>query len=348
MSSAQLSTPHRKCGVAALVALVAAGASGGWVVAAGGGESHAVRPVQAARKAHSGGAPRIIALGTVQDGGLPQAGCECAHCVAARHDPALRRHVASLAIHLPASGRVLLIDATPDLGPQLEVVHDFRHHPAAGVDRMPVDGVLLTHAHIGHYLGLAYFGFESLNSNGLPVYASRRMAAFLAANGPWSELVRRHNVALHEITPGEPLALGEGVAVTALQVPHRNELSDTLGFVVRGPRHTLLYVPDTDSWRAWPRPLPEVLEREKIDVAVLDGTFYAAGELPDRDIKKIGHPLMTETIALLREPVKTGRLRVYFTHLNHSNPALDATGTARRALEAAGFRVLEERQALDL
>jgi pyrroloquinoline quinone biosynthesis protein B len=294
--------------------------------------------------------PRVVvtALGTAQDGGVPQAGCDCARCVAARRDPGRRRHVASLALRLPASGQTWLIDATPDLGEQLEIVHRFRPHPAGAPDRRPVDGVLLTHAHVGHYLGLAFFGFEVMNSSELPVYASARMAAFLRANGPWSLLVARRNVVLRELTPGVSLTLAPGLTVTPLAVPHRAELSDTLGFVVRGPRRTLLYVPDTDSWAAWPLPLPEVLRRERVDVALLDGTFYAAGELPDRDVRRIGHPLMTATMKLLRGAVRGGGLQVFFTHLNHSNPALDPAGPERRTLAAAGFQVLAEGQELAL
>ncbi len=293
--------------------------------------------------------PRLVAvaLGTAQDGGVPQAGCDCVRCVAARRDPGRRRRVASLALHLPGSGHTWLIDATPDLGEQLETVHRFRPHPAGGPDRHPVDGILLTHAHAGHYLGLAFFGFEIINSRDLPVYASPRMAAFLRGNGPWSLLVTRRNIVLREMAPGAAQALEPGLTVTPLAVPHRDELSDTLGFVVRGPRRTLLYVPDTDSWTAWATPLPEVVRRERVDVALLDGTFHAAGELPDRDVRRIGHPLMTSTVELLRDQVRAG-LQVFFTHLNHSNPALDPAGPERRALAAAGFRVLEEGQELDL
>src|SRR5262249_34378748 len=172
--------------------------------------------------------PLLVALGTAQDGGLPQPGCECARCAAARSDPALRRHVASLGIWLPANGRFYLVDATPDLGEQIELVHRVRGL-AAGLaaqgltDRRPVDGVLLTHAHIGHSLGLAFFGFEALDTRALPVYGSARMMAFLAANAPWDQLVRRGNIVPHALAPGEPLALGDGVTAVPLAVPHRAE-----------------------------------------------------------------------------------------------------------------------------
>jgi pyrroloquinoline quinone biosynthesis protein B len=125
-------------------------------------------------------------------------------------------------------------------------------------------------------------------------------------------------------------------------VPHRDEFSDTMAFVIRGPRSAVLYVPDTDGWATWTRPLPRFLEEEKVDVALLDATFYSPDELPDRDVSKIRHPLITQSMELLGPQVKSGRLRVLFTHLNHSNPALDPEGPARKAIEAKGFQVLED------
>ncbi len=291
--------------------------------------------------------PRLVVLGTVQDGGLPHVACSCERCARARREPAFRRHVASLALHLPASDKVYLVDAPPDLGEQLDTVARLRGRaPAGRVDRAPVDGVFLTHAHIGHYLGLAFFGFETVHTQKLPAWASARMGEFLRGNGPWSQLVRLEEIELRELRPGEPVALGEGVTVTPLQVPHRDEYSDTLGFVIRGPRRSVLYVPDTDSWRAWPRPLTEVLQG--VDVALLDGTFYSLDELPGRAVSTIGHPLITESMDLLEPLVKAGKLSVVFTHLNHSNPALQPESAARRAIAVRGFRVLAEGEEIPL
>jgi pyrroloquinoline quinone biosynthesis protein B len=174
------------------------------------------------------------------------------------------------------------------------------------------------------------------------------MAEFLKTNGPWSQLVRLGNIALREFQPGQPFDLEEGVSVKPLQVPHRDEYTDTMAFLIRGPKKTLLYVPDTDSWKAWPKPLLDVLAEEKVDVALLDATFYSPDELPDRDVSKIKHPLITQSMDLLEPLVKAGKLRVYFTHLNHSNPALDPNGAARKAIEKRGFRVLVEDDQIDL
>lgn len=298
-----------------------------------------------ARPAESS-APRVIALGTAQDGGFPHAACSCPRCRDARRHPARARQGASLALLLPRSGRAYLIDATPDVRVQLERLRVLRGRPQGRVDRAPLDGVLLTHAHVGHYLGLAFFGLEAIATRDLPLFASPRLAAFLRANGPWSQLLRLGNLAAREIEVGRPFELGDGVSATALRVPHRDEYSDTLAFLLRGPRRTLLYVPDTDAWSSWSPPLTHVLKG--VDVALLDGTFYSPDELPDRDPSRVRHPLMTTSMDLLQPLLRGGRLRVGFTHFNHTNPVLDRDGRLRRALEARGFELVDDGDAFEL
>lgn len=297
--------------------------------------------------------PFLRVLGTAQDGGLPHAGCSCTRCERALADPGFARRVSSLAIVAPRTdghSAVYLIDASPDVREQLVALRDVREaRPAAvrgRVDRAPVDGVLLTHAHIGHYLGLAFFGFEAISTTRLPVWSTPRMAAYLRANGPWSQLVSRENLLLNEIEPGASFALEGGVRVTVEPVPHRDEYADTVGFRLKGPHRTVFYVPDTDAWTAWQ---PSLLDRlAGVDLALLDGTFYSLDELPGRDLSEIPHPLITHTMELLERRVAAGELTVYFTHLNHSNPALEPESEARREIEERGFRVLEDGQEIGL
>lgn len=298
--------------------------------------------------------PFVRVLGTAQDGGFPHAACSCDRCEAARRNPALARRVASLAVVLPESGKVFLIDATPDLPEQLAALADLQGTPPGRVDRVPVDGVFLTHAHIGHYLGLAYFGYEAVHTQNLPVWCTARMARFLRDNGPWSQLVSLGNISLRELddleaggaSGGAAIDLGEGVLVRPVVAPHREEYADTLGFRVEGPHATLLFVPDTDSWDAWGDRLAEALAG--VDVALLDGTFYSADELPGRDVSEIGHPLIADSLERFGDAVRSGALRVLFTHLNHSNPVLVADSPERRAVEQAGFAVAEEGAELPL
>lgn len=209
-----------------------------------------------------------------------------------------------------------------------------------------MDGVFLTHAHIGHYLGLAFFGFEAVHTTDLAVYCMPRMADLLRRNAPWEQLVALGNVRLVPLADRDPVALGDGVKVTPILVPHRDEYSETVGLLIQGPRHRLLYVPDTDGWREWKPPVTEVLAG--VDIAILDGTFYSADELPRRDVSTIGHPLIVTTMDLLSPAVDAGELEVWFTHLNHSNPVLEPDSEATRSVQDRGFGILSEDQVFPL
>jgi pyrroloquinoline quinone biosynthesis protein B len=257
--------------------------------------------------------PYTLVLGIAQDGGYPQAGCIRADCVAAWRDPKLRQRVASLAIVDPQSHQRWIIDATPDFPSQLASLD-----AAAPRGTALLDGILLTHAHIGHYLGLAHLGREVLGAHSIKVYAMPRMRDFLQHNGPWDQLIKLQNIALVPIEEGVAVALNERITVTPLRVPHRDEYSETVAFIVRGPSRSILWLPDIDKWEKWTTPLESVLAN--VDVAYIDGTFYDAAELPGRDLREIPHPLIRETLArLANSPL---RAKVRFIHLNQSNPLL--------------------------
>ncbi|MFT6833611.1 MAG: pyrroloquinoline quinone biosynthesis protein B [Planctomycetota bacterium] len=297
------------------------------------------------------GAPYLLVLGTAQDGGLPQIACRNECCEAARNDPSRRRLVTSLLLVDPRDGRRWIFDASPDLPLQVELA---RGHGGPGIDApgRPAlfDGVFLTHAHIGHYSGLIQFGREAYGSAPVDLIGTARMADFLQTNGPWSLLFDGGHARSVTLTPDEPFTLASDLRVTAIQVPHRDEFSDTVGFVIEGPSRTALYLPDIDKWSRWDRPLADVLEG--VDLAFLDGTFYGPDELPGRDMADVPHPFIVETIeALAHGAARRSRSlldRVWFTHLNHSNPAAQPNSAAAAAIEAAGAHVLQEGARLGL
>ena len=66
-----------------------------------------------ALRSHPPAGPYVLVLGTAQDGGLPQLGCQERQCLRARKDPSRRRLVASLLVCDSRSGKRWLIDATP-------------------------------------------------------------------------------------------------------------------------------------------------------------------------------------------------------------------------------------------
>jgi pyrroloquinoline quinone biosynthesis protein B len=277
--------------------------------------------------------PRVeaVVLGIAQDGGVPHLGCAQKLCVEARKDPSRRRRVASLGLIDAASGKRFLIDATPDFESQV-----------ASFGGMP-DGILLTHAHIGHYLGLAELGREVANARAMPVYCTASMARFLRENGPWRRLVEAKNIAIREVEPGAEFDLTASLRATAVRVPHRDEDSDTVAWIIAGPSKKLLWLPDIDKWEKWDRPIEDVVRT--VDYAFLDGTFFSADEISGRSIAEIPHPLVPETVSRLSNVKKTSR--IFFVHLNHTNRLLWDRGEIGR-LSAAGFGVAAEGQRLPL
>ena len=298
----------------------------------------------------SGGpGPYVLVLGTAQDGGIPHLGGQAVPDVAARNDPRHRRLVASLLVVDPPSGKRWLIDATPDVALQLEradlLAPPPHLKPDAGRPAI-LDGVFLTHAHVGHYLGLAWFGREIYGADHLSVHGSRRMSEFLGKNGPWDQLVLLGQIVLETMAPDRPVVLAPDLAITPFLVPHRDEYTDTFGFAIRGPRRTLLYIPDIDKWERWRESIEERIG--KVDIALLDGTFFDANEIPGRSLAEIPHPFVVESIARFGKLSEGERKKVVFTHLNHSNRAA-LPGTAERAaIETAGMRVAVEGERIDL
>jgi len=289
--------------------------------------------------------PRLLILGTAQDGGIPHAACDGPRCTAARRDPSQRRRVASLGIVTGGSG--YLVDATPDFVDQLHALRRaVGEAPVGGTDRTPLAGIFLTHAHMGHYVGLVHLGFEAAHAEDVELWATPRMTGFLSSNGPWDQLVELENVLPRPTEDGEAVDLPGGVTVTPIAVPHRDEYSDTVGYAIAGPNHRVLYVPDTDGWDAWTPSLPAVLDRHDIDTALLDATFYSLDELPGRT--SVRHPLVVDSMNLLQDRVDAGTLRVLFIHLNHSNPAVDPTSEESKTIQDRGFEVASDGMHLPL
>ncbi len=301
----------------------------------------------APRKEHSVTAPPTdrpytVVLGIAQDGGVPQAGS----FLDPRWDDASRqREAVSLGLVDPRAGTRFIVDATPDFRRQsLEL-----YRIAGGPVKPVVDGILLTHAHIGHYTGLMFLGHESIGAKGIPVWAMPRMAEFLRTNGPWSQLVAFGNIDLRPLAANEPAPLGEGLAAVPILVPHRSEFSEVVAFRIDGPSRSVLWVPDIDSWREWDEwgvRIEDVLG--EVDVAYLDATFFADGEIPGRDMSGFPHPFIRTTIERLKGLPAEERAKVRFIHLNHTNPALKADSAARREIEAAGMAVAEEGEIVEL
>lgn len=277
------------------------------------------------------GRPYVVVLGIGQDAGVPQMGCDSPFCRRAWTNKAPHQTVSSIALVDPDTKGRWIFDATPDLPEQFEYLKGLTR------DRSnPIDGIFITHAHIGHYTGLMYLGRESMNAASVKVFAMPRMKQMLEGNAPWSQLIAINNIALQPLADKVAVKLTASISVKPFLVPHRDEFSETVGYRIETEDKTLVFIPDIDKWNKWQTPLAELVR--SADYLLLDGTFYADGEI-SRPMSEVPHPFVTETMQLLKSLPRRERNKVHFIHFNHSNPLVQ--GDAKRLAEVRrqGFRV---------
>ena len=267
-------------------------------------------------------------LGVVQDGGFPHLGNNKTCCENIKEN----KYVTSIMLVNNENNETYLFDASPDINKQLNFMGD----------RIKKDlkGIFLTHAHIGHYTGLMYFGREALNSKLVNVYAMPRMKKFLENNGPWSQLVSLQNILIKELTNESKISINSNVIVQPVEVPHRAEFSETVGYKIYGPNKTALFIPDIDKWYLWEKSIID--EIKQVDYAIIDATFYDSSEVNYRDISEIPHPFVTESMDLFDSIDIKEKNKIYFIHLNHTNPLINKASDQYKLIRRKGYNVAEE------
>ncbi|MFK7768789.1 MAG: MBL fold metallo-hydrolase [Mariniblastus sp.] len=284
----------------------------------------------------------LVVLGIAQDAGFPQAGCAKSCCAAAWKDKSLRRLVASVAVVDHASKQRWLLDCSPDFPDQLRMLDD-----VCDAKKTPgLDGIFLTHAHIGHYSGLIHLGREAMGSKQIPTHVMPRMKHFLENNGPWSQLVKLKNIELKEMKNEVAIKLNDRISITPFLVPHRDEFSETVGFKIAGPNKSVVFLPDIDKWSRWDGSVEKLIEGA--DIAYLDGTFFENGEIPGRDMSLIPHPFVAESINRFATLDETERKKVRFIHFNHTNPILQLKSRASESIKRAGMAIAEQGEVVEL
>jgi len=276
--------------------------------------------------------PFVMVLGVAQDAGYPQMNCKKECCKRAWKNPDLQRTTSCLAIVDPISKEQWIIDATPNIKEQLQLLKQ-----KTGTEKL--DGILLTHAHMGHYTGLMHFGREVMGTDNLPVFAMPKMKNFLEENGPWSQLVKLENINIKAIKSDSTFSLNDRIKVKPFLVPHRDEFSETVGYEITINGKTLIFIPDIDKWEKWETDITELIK--KVDYAFLDATFYKNGELK-RDMSEIPHPFVEESMELFSELSNKEKAKVHFIHLNHTNPLLIEGSTAQKVVLKKGYNLAEE------
>ncbi|CAI8436561.1 MAG: Coenzyme PQQ synthesis protein B [Flavobacterium sp. SCGC AAA160-P02] len=276
----------------------------------------------------------ITILGTAQDGGFPHIGCQ-KECCDNYYDGILpKQKVVSLGLIDKESNLKFLFEATPDISTQLADLEK-NHLKTSSI----IDGVFITHAHMGHYAGLLYFGIEALGKKDIPVYVMPKMKEFLLNNGPWNQLIDLQNIVCSDLQKDSTIVVSNSLKVTPFIVPHRDEFSETVGYKIEGKNKSSLFIPDINKWNLWDKNIVE--EVTKVDYAFIDATFYKDGEI-NRPMSEIPHPFIEETVELFKDETIQTKNKVIFIHFNHTNPALQTNSKERKDLELLGFRFATE------
>lgn len=284
--------------------------------------------------------PYLFVLGNAQDAGYPQAGCSKDCCERVYKDALNARFVSSIALIDPVSNENWIFDATPDFPKQLKLLsthlNDSKNLP---------NGLFLTHAHIGHYTGLIHLGREVMGAKNMPVYAMPKMNSFLRTNGPWSQLVDLKNIELRELKKDSTIVLNKRISVMPIQVPHRDEFSETVGYVIHSNSKKVLFVPDIDKWSKWEMSIVDYIK--EVDIALLDATFFKQGEI-NRDMSEVPHPFVTESMALFQNLSEEDKNKVHFIHFNHTNPLLIDGSEAQYQVLKNGFKIAKQEMIIEL
>ena len=270
-------------------------------------------------------------LGTIQDGGIPHVGCSKECCFNYFLSKKSRIGVSSLGVSNLKHDTNYIIDATPNINFQLiDLIGN-------ADPSKKLNGIFLTHAHMGHYAGLLNFGRESLNSKNIPLYLMPKFYNFILNNGPWNQLVKLNNIKLNKIYNREKVILHNNLSFTPIQVPHRDEYSETVGYIIESIHKKALYIPDIDKWAKWEVSIVEMIK--SVDYAFLDGTFFDKKEINNRDISEIPHPFIIESLKLFEGLDGSEKSKIYFIHLNHTNPVLNSESSEYKKVISAGFNI---------
>ncbi len=283
-------------------------------------------------------------LGSAAGGGLPQWNCGGPNSVRARAgDPNVPpRSQPSIALS-SGDGRWSLVNASPDVRDQLARFPGL--HPKPGTRDVPLDTIVLTNADLDHVMGLLVL---------------RESLPYRVITSGWiRDALLEHNAVFRILEPafgsvklGEPFSLDRAGALEALLFPLPGKVPTWLQGLAHGaPEATLgLRVTDLRSGkRLVYAPGVQALDSGTIaelaqaDVRLVDGTFWSEGELRTLrpgapDALAMGHvPISGPHGSLARLRDLPGRS--FYTHVNNTNPILDASSREADAVRSAGVEI---------
>ena len=275
---------------------------------------------------------RVMILGIAQDGGVPHPGCYCDTCQF-HWDNQIILSPTSLAIF--DEKQLHLIDVTRNLDRQLRKVGDRK-----------VTDIWLTHGHIGHVDGIGLFGKEVMNVKNVKLHASKSMIELIQDSPKWNKLIEDDILIPTQFNSNQSTKVSENLEITPIQVPHRDELTDTHAFMIKGPEKSVLYLPDHDSWEETlglvrQDSVTEWFDSLGVGTVFLDGTFWSKNELSRQN--EVPHPPVVDSLERLGN-LSGKDLEVFFIHLNHTNPLLIPKSNEIKLLLDSGGRIPIEGQ----
>jgi pyrroloquinoline quinone biosynthesis protein B len=293
-------------------------------------------------------------LGTAAGGGIPQWNCACSGCSGARARPRWRRRHASIAVKA-SEGRWYLVNATPDIGDQIEAHPAL--HPGPGPRQTPLAGVILTDAELDHTLGIA----RLREAESLEVLATAPVRQALLDRLRLGDVLTPYTAMTWRELPrqgAEPLSAESTLRVSAIPVSGKRpryaaDAPDDDSWVIAlrlydlATRRSAVYAPALAAW-------PDHLHRAatEADCVIVDGTFWDDEEprrtgISARSATDMGH-LPIDGPGGTAELLASLSARCFYTHLNNTNPLVDPGATQHKRLARLGIEVANDGMVIEL
>lgn len=293
---------------------------------------------------------RVVVLGAGAGGGFPQWNCNCRNCFGLRTGTirAKRRTQSSVAV-TSDSVNWALVNASPDVLTQLEATPALQ--PGRKLRDTGIRAIVLVDSQIDHTVGL----FMLREAQPLEVYCTDSVYEDLTRGNPILRIldsycgVNWHRIPIEQNSSFE-IARLDGIRFSAVSVkskappfsPHRDHPveGDNIGlFIEDSTGGSLFYAPGLGSIDAT---VAACLARA--NCILVDGTFWTDDEMIRLGVGhkrgvEMGHLAQSGVGGMIEMLRRVPRARRILTHINNTNPILDADSAERRELEREGIEV---------
>jgi pyrroloquinoline quinone biosynthesis protein B len=283
----------------------------------------------------------VVILGTAAGGGFPQWNCCCGNCRLSRKGELPPRLQSSIAVSGNGSDWHL-VNASPDVGTQIERFIRPRLADAGAARDQPLRSIFLTNADLDHTLGV----FQLREGRPLEITTPAPVRQSLERGTGLSHVVGAYAGVNWLIAPEEWRAVDDsGLEARAVPLagsgPPRYDTNaaagaHAVGYLFRKDGATAGIFPDVAV-------INETLKAELAgcDRVWFDGTFWDGDELvrlgfSTRTAADMGHVPISESLDALSA---LGPGRASYLHINNTNPILRPDSEERMRLESANLRV---------